>query len=89
MREDRSRETEARRQEPTAEISLPETRNTYSQPRLEGVWGTQPSLSGGLGASAPKGSVLEVKKRHPIKKYQSDRHQPPPPHTAPRTDGIR
>jgi len=30
------------------------TRNTNHYVRLEGVWGTQPSLSGGLGASAPR-----------------------------------
>nr|WP_290225315.1 hypothetical protein [Trichocoleus desertorum] len=27
-------------------------RNTYTQTRLEGIWGTQQSLSGGLGAGA-------------------------------------
>nr|WP_290223132.1 hypothetical protein [Trichocoleus desertorum] len=35
---------------------------------LEGVWGTQPSLSGGLGALAPKGSVLEHNRKDLIKR---------------------
>ncbi|WP_255524951.1 hypothetical protein [Trichocoleus sp. FACHB-591] len=34
--------------------------NWEKQAFLEEVWGTQPSLSGGLGANAPNGSVLKA-----------------------------
>jgi hypothetical protein len=43
-------------------LTRPKTRNTHTQLRLEGVWGTQPSLSGGLGASAPKALVCRIDK---------------------------
>jgi hypothetical protein len=33
----------------------------HVKPLLEGIWEMQPSLSGGLGAGAPKGSVLPYK----------------------------